>query len=444
MRLEIIQSMGKEVLRQKKEVIEFTADDGVENEVINLYPDVTFQEFEGFGGAITDASGFVFSQMSREQQDKMLSFYFKEEQMNYQNIRIPIDSGGFSTHSYSAVEEPEDETLESFSFADTKKYILPLLEAASKTAGRPLKLMLSPWSPPAFMKTNGSRRKGGSLKKEYYGRWAAYICRYIQEFQKRGYQVERISIQNEPKAVQEWESCVYSAQQEKTFLKEYLYPALKEKGLSSVEVFVWDHNKERVYERFCKLMDKDTAPMIAGAAFHWYSGDHFETLELIRRAFPEKKLILSESSLEYAGVSPSRERDYALCLAHDLIGNLNHGLQGFYDGNILLNIHGGPNSARHYCDAAFLYNEESKELLQRRSAFFFWHFAHFIQPKAVRIAHSKYTDKLEVTAWKNPAGEIAVILLNKTGKRVPFVLRINGKVLSCYLHPFAIASGVIL
>lgn len=93
-----------------------------------------------------------------------------------------------------------------------------MLSDAQKAAGRPLSIMLLPWSPPAFMKTNESRI-GGSLKKEYYSFWAAYICRYIKEFVDRGFRVKRISLQNEPKAWQTWDSCVFTAEEEKSFLK---------------------------------------------------------------------------------------------------------------------------------------------------------------------------------------------------------------------------------
>ena len=121
--------------------------------------------------------------------------------------------------------------LKTFSFSRTEKYILPMLADAENAAGKKLKLMLSPWSPPAFMKTNGERKHGGSLKPEYREFWADYICRYILEFRKRGYEVQRISLQNEPKAVQPWDSCIYTAREEKEFLRDFMYPALQKHDL---------------------------------------------------------------------------------------------------------------------------------------------------------------------------------------------------------------------
>ena len=273
MRLYMTESQEKLYPEKKEEMFSFIPDDGTENEVVNLYPSVTYQTMEGFGGAVTDAAGYVFSRMDEDQQEKMLSMYFGPDGMHYNRVRLHMDSCDFATRLYSAVEDEEDGDLASFDFSYTEKYMIPLLEAAQKKAGRKLKVMLSAWSPPAFMKTNGSRLGGGSLKKEYYGRWARYLCRYIEEFEKRGYEVERMSLQNEPAAVQTWDSCVYTVEEEKAFLRDHLYPEMKKRGLAHVEIFGWDHNKERLFERACGLIDEETDPMICGLAFHWYSGD---------------------------------------------------------------------------------------------------------------------------------------------------------------------------
>ena len=229
MKFTFVESVGKQKLLRNEKTVDFIDDTGVEDQVINIYPQIKYQTFEGFGGAITDAAGYVFQQMNDVQQKELLTKYFDPDHMNYVRVRIHMDSCDFSTHLYSAIKDPQDRDLESFDFTDTEKYILPLLEAAQKTAQRPLKIMLSPWSPPAFMKTNGARKNGGSLKREFYPLWANCICRYIAEFEKRGYEVEQISVQNEPKAVQTWDSCVYSSAQEKEFLSEYLYPAMEDR-----------------------------------------------------------------------------------------------------------------------------------------------------------------------------------------------------------------------
>ena len=433
----------KENGQLENKILLFKRDDGEENQVLNIYEDVSYQMLESFGGAITDAAGYVFSLMSPGQQDKMLEKYFAEDEMRYERVRIHMDSCDFSTRMYEADPHESDAELENFSFADTERYILPLLEAAERKAGKKLKIMLSAWSPPAYMKTNGERKKGGSLKPEYRERWAEYLCRYIGEFKKRGFCVERMSVQNEPKAVQEWDSCVYTPQEEKVFLRDYLAPALKRHGYDDIELFIWDHNKERLYDRAAEILDDTTEDLVAGLAFHWYSGDHFEALDLVRQKYPDKKLILSESCLEFGKYDRSLETENAIRLSHDMTGNLNHGMCAFYDWNILLDGEGGPNHQNNYCDSPFLYHEEERRLEERRICRYYWHFAHFIREGAERIAHTKYTEKLDVTAWKNPSGEIIGIFMNKSDERLPAVIRMEGRMCRIFLEPRAIASCII-
>ncbi len=430
--------------RQEQKVLAFCADkEGVENEVINLYPDAAFQTIEGFGGAITDAAGYVYSLMGPEEKKKLMETYFSPEEMKYRLVRIHMDSCDFSTEMYEAMSDETDREMKSFSFARTEKYIIPMLEDAQWAAGRPLELMLSPWSPPAFMKTNGERKNGGSLKEEYRGFWADYICRYIEEFRKRGYLVRWISLQNEAKAVQTWDSCVYTPAQEKEFLRDYMAPALKKHGLDDVEVFIWDHNKERVYDRACRIIDSITKDMAAGIAFHWYSGDHFEALDLVRRKFPDLKLIVSESCIEYTKYGAGDHWKNASRLSHEIIGDINGGMCAFYDWNILLDETGGPNHVGNLCHAPFLYDTKKRRLMPQLIGEHFRHFTHFIDRGAVRIGFSRYTDRLDVTALKNPDGKIVFVILNRTEEEIPAVIRLEDEIAQISVRGESIVTGVV-
>lgn len=428
----------------KQESCEFMPDvEGVENQVVNLYPEITFQTMEGFGGAITDATGYVYSLMDEEQKRRLMQSYFSPMQMKYGIVRIHMDSCDFSTGMYEAMSDPEDRELKSFSFERTEKYILPMLRDAEQAAGKKLKLMLSPWSPPAFMKTNGQRKYGGKLKPEYRGFWADYICRYIQEFQNRGFTVQRISVQNEPKAVQTWDSCIYTAEEEKEFLRDFLHPALQKHGLDHLEIFIWDHNKERIYERVRDIMDDTTKDMVSGVAFHWYSGDHFEALELVRQQYPQLKLAVSESCIEYTKFCAADEVANAGRLSHEIIGDLNGGMSAFYDWNLLLDESGGPNHVDNLCHAPFLYDRQKKELLSQLIQKHFYHFAHYIVPGAKRIGFSKYTDKLDVTAFQNPDDRLIVVLLNRMQEDVPVILRLNDKTVELRVGAQSISTGIV-
>jgi len=429
--------------KETEQYFDFAVDDNVENDVVNIYPEMEYQIFEGFGGAITDSAGYVYSQMSEKQKARMISTYFDHDEMDYQIVRIPMDSCDFSTEYYEAMSNPSDRTLSSFDMTGTEKYIIPLLEDICKITGKKIKIMLTPWSPPAFMKTNGKRNHGGKLKETYKAFWADYICKYIENFRMRGYKVTRMSLQNEPNAVQAWDSCTFAPKEEKDFLRNYMYPALQAHGLDDMEVFIWDHNKERAFERACAIIDEDTNHMIQGIAFHWYSGDHFDALNLIHEKFPDKKLILSEACVEYNKFSKENGLANAQKYAHEIIGNLNGGMTGFYDWNILLNELGGPNTVFNYCEAPFLFDTKEHELTECHTLTYLRHFSHFIAPGAVRIASTKYTDKLEVVAMKNPNGMIIVIILNSTKELLTAAIRMDGKYTKILIQPESIVTAQI-
>lgn len=427
----------------RKQTKELRQDPGIENQVITLYPDVTYGELEGFGGAVTDSAAFVYSLMNETQRQELLTTYFTPERMNYGMLRVPMDSCDFSLDTYEAMTDPSDKLLSSFSMTRTEKYIFPMLNDIRQVSKRPLELMLSPWSPPAFMKTNGQRTQGGGLKPEYRTMWAEYLCRYIAEFRRRGYIVRRISLQNEPHAVQTWDSCLFTPQEQRDFLVDFMAPAMKRNGIADVEVFLWDHNKERVYEWMRDALDSQSTKLVAGAAFHWYSGDHFEALDLVRQCFPDKKLITSESCIEFYKFSQKEAIRGAMRLSHEILGDLNHGVCAFYDWNLVLDENGGPNHAGNFCLAPFLYDTGKKELVPQLIQRHIEHFSHYLVPGSTRIAHSRFSDDIEVTAWQRPDQKLVAIVLNTSHRAIPIFLRLEGNMAECKLPPQSITTAIL-
>ncbi len=415
---------------------------GVENNVVNLYPEMEYQTILGFGGAVTEAAGYAYSKLTKENQEKALELYFGLVGNRYHLMRTHIDSCDFSLSTYAAMNDPEDTHMQSFTLVREEQYILPLLRAATKKAGKAFDLMLSPWSPPAFMKTNGSRTHGGKLKEEYRKVWAEYICRYIKEYEQKGFLVNRLTIQNEPAAVQTWDSCIYTAEEEKIFVRDYLYPTLAEQGLSHVKLNIWDHNKERMYERAKAILDEDTSPMVDGVAFHWYSGDHFESIAITHEAYPDKELIFTEGCVEYSRFTADQLKN-AQMYAHDIMGNLNSGMTGFIDWNIFLDEKGGPNHVGNYCDAPIMVDTRTGELMVKLSFDYIGHFSKYIAPGARRIGLSKYTSELEVTAFKNPDGTLVLVALNATVKPLPVILRLNGKLIEFEVAESSMATALL-
>lgn len=425
-----------------EEVIPFVDDGGREEQLINLYPQVTYQTMEGFGGAITDSAAYIYSLMDPRQKQQMLTEYFGKDNMKYRFVRIPIDSCDFSLAHYEAAGDEADAEFEKFSFERVEKYILPMLMDAEEVYSGKLEIMLSPWSPPAYMKTNGERNHGGKLKACYWKRWAEYICRYIEEYRSRGFRVTMLTLQNEPKAVQTWDSCIYTAQEEKVFLRDYVWPSLVAHGLDDIDVYIWDHNKERAFEWAETIIDEETDHMIAGIAFHWYSGDHFEALRMIKERFPNKKLLLSEACIEFSKYSAEDNLGNAQKYAHDIIGDLNEGMNTFLDWNLILDEKGGPNHVNNFCDAPYLFHIGEKKLMERELQSYIKHFSHFLEAGAVRIGFSRYTDKIEITAYKSEKN-IVFVLLNRTDEEIPAYIRLNNQCARLNVAAQSISGGVI-
>ena len=414
-----------------------------ELEIINLYPQVTFQEITGFGGAITEAVGVTLGKMPEDIVQNVIQAYFGPDGLGYTFIRSPLDSCDFSLSNYSAVEDVEDVEFETFSISRDEKHIIPYIQAASRAAGQPVPVMLTPWSPPAFMKTNGSKNGGGRLKKEYYAAWSAYICRYVTEYRNRGINAAMLSVQNEPNANQTWDSCLFSAQEEKVFLRDYLAPALQNEGLADVGVYIWDHNKERMFDRALAIIDAETDPLIEGIAFHWYSGDHFDALKLVNQVFPNKKLLFSEGCIEYSRFDADNQLQSAQLYAHDMIGNFNGGMSTFIDWNIILDQNGGPNHAHNYCEAPIMCHTDRGTFQRRLSFYYIEHFSRYIKPGAVRIGTTQFTSRLEITAFRNPDDSLVLVILNQEDDSIDSFVRLDHQLLSVSLPQNSISTIVI-
>lgn len=408
----------------RKEDVFFRPDDrGLEHKLINIHDNVLYQEIEGFGGAFTEAAASTFYKMSVGKRREILKAYFDVQTgLGYNLCRTHINSCDFSLGNYAYDEVEGDVELKHFSIKRDREYLLPFIKEAIKAGDGSLKLFASPWSPPAWMKTTGEMNHGGKLKEEYRRLWAQYLARYIKEYAAEGVGIWGVTVQNEPKAVQVWDSCIYSAEEERDFIRDHLGPVFVEEKLGDVHILFWDHNKERVYERARLILsDPEAAKYIWGIGFHWYSGDHFEGLTLAHEAYPGLKMLFTEGCVErgvHLGSWDTGER-----YGHDIIGNLNNWTVGWTDWNLLLDETGGPNHVGNYCDAPVIADTRTDTVTYESSYYYIGHFSRYIRPGARCLGFSRYTDRLEVTAFKNPGGEIVTVVMNRSGDTLEFNLR---------------------
>ena len=395
-------------------------------------PSKTFQTFEGIGAALTDAAAETFAKMPKQKQEAFLKAHFDPTQgLGYTLGRTNINSCDFSSSSYTYVKE-NDTLLESFDISPDHRYKIPFIQAAQKAAGGTLKLLASPWSPPAWMKTNNNMLQGGHLKPAFYPTWARYFTKFIKAYEQVGIPIWAISIQNEPMATQRWESCIYTADEERDFLKNHLGPTLHKQGLSAKKIVVWDHNRDLIYQRAQTYFDDpEASKFIWGIGFHWYedwSGGTpmFDNLRRVQEAFPNKKILFTEGCAE--SFDASRYQAWALGeeYGRSMIHDFNNGMVGFIDWNILLDETGGPNHVQNFCFAPVHYNTQSDQLIYTNAYYYIGHFSKYIQPGAQRIISSASRSQLLTTAFLNPDGTTAVVVMNQSDSETNYFLWSNG------------------
>jgi glucosylceramidase len=384
--------------------------------------DKRFQTIEGFGGAFTEAAAVTLNKLSVQNQERILEAYFGSAHGHgYSLCRTHINSCDFALGNYAYTEVEGDTALQHFSLERDRQALLPMIKRAQKTATEPLKLFASPWSPPAWMKTTGKMNRGGKLKPEYRQTWAEYYVRYIHEYAKEGVAIWGLTIQNEPEATQPWDSCTYTAEEERDFVRDHLGPALENAGLGHIKIIIWDHNRDQIVRRASvAYRDPEASKYIWGTGFHWYCDDKFENLQLHHDAWPDKMLLFTEGCQEagpHLGSWLTGER-----YARSMINDFNRWAVGWVDWNLLLDETGGPNHVNNLCSAPIIADTRADEVLFQSSYYYIGHFARFVRPGAERILCSTTRDDLEATAFVNPDGKVAVVVLNRTEQPLPFIL----------------------
>jgi len=398
------------------------------------------QTLMGFGGAFTEAAALTWQQLSPAAAAAFLRACFSPtEGHGYTLCRVPMGSSDFGLGNYAHAERDGDFALASFNIDRDRRHILPLIRAAQAVAGRPLQLLASPWSPPAWMKTTGQMNNGGHLRPECRAAWAQCFVKFIQAYATDGVPIWGVSVQNEPQAVQRWDSCIYSAEEERDFVRDHLGPALHAAGLAQVKIVVHDHNRDELLQRAATIYaDPAAAKYIWGAGFHWYVEDHFDHVQRLHDAFPGKQLLFTEGCQEggsHHGVWSLAER-----YARSIIQDLNHWTVGWIDWNLLLGAHGGPNHVGNYCSAPVLADAGGDALHYQSSYAALGHFARFMQPGAQRMLCAATREALECTAAINADGSVAVVVLNRSDAALHFQLQLGAQSLALHLPAHALLT----
>ena len=379
---------------------------------ITIEPKNQRQEILGFGGSFTEASSSIYKELDKEKKEEIIESYFGKNGNKYSMARTHINSCDFSLGNYAHVEDENDLELKTFSLERNKISLIPMINDALKKRNDKIRIMASPWSPPAWMKTTGEMNFGGKLKSEYRDTWADYYCKFIENCEKENVPIWGLSIQNEPEAKQTWDSCLYTAEEERDFIKNHLGPSLEKHNLLDRKVIIWDHNRDVMVERArTVLSDPDAAKYVWGTGFHWYCGDHFDNVQKVHDEFPDKQLIFTEGCQE--GGPHIGSWDLGERYATSIINDLNRWTVAWIDWNLILNEQGGPNHVGNYCSAPIIVDTRSQDLLYQSSYYYIGHFSRFILP-GDKIINSKNTnDTIDVLSSINDQNIVNTVIQNK-------------------------------
>jgi glucosylceramidase len=403
-----------------------------------------FQTITGFGGSFTASTAYLLNRLSAKNREKILQAYFGEKGARYSLTRTHINSCDFSTHQYAYAMVSDDTKLTHFSIAEDQNTLIPMIHQAQKISKEGFKIIASPWTAPPWMKDNQSWI-GGKLLPQYRDTWALYYCKYIDAYQKEGIPIWGLTVVNEPHGNgNNWESMLFTPKEMTEFVQDYLGPKLASDGKSQVNILGYDQNRAGLKEWVDAMYENEaTSKYFSGTAIHWYEStyDYFpQALDYAHHKSPSKYLIQTEACVDSEvphwqddawywkkeatdwGWNWASAEDKHLHpkyapvnrYATDIIGCLNHWVDGWIDWNMVLDQQGGPNWFKNWCVAPVIVNPETDEVYFTPLYYVMSHFSKFIRPGAVKIGCKLEHPQLMSTAAQNPDGTIALVVFNPT------------------------------
>ena len=287
---------------------------------------------------------------------------------------------------------------------------------------------------------------GGKLIPKYRQAWANYYVKFIDAYQAHDIPVWGLTIQNEPMATQRWESCIYTAKEERDFLKYFLGPTLEKAGYSEKNIVVWDHNRDLITNRANTIFEDPEASKYAwGIGFHWYetwtgSLPNYDNLKNIKASFPSKNLLFTEGCQEGFRFERLHHWPNAERYGNSMINDFNSGTVGWTDWNVLLDQNGGPNHVQNFCFAPIHADTRLDELIYTPTYYYIGHFSKFIKPGASRVSTTASRTTIQSTSFQNTDGTMVTIVMNSLNQKVTYKLIVGQHEIKLDIEPRAIQS----
>jgi glucosylceramidase len=399
-----------------------------------------YQSIDGFGFALTGGSAQLLMRMSATKRAALLKEVFatSNDGIGVSYLRLTIGASDMNERVYSYDDLPPGETdvdLAKFSLGPDHADVIPILKEI--LAIRPdLRIMASPWSAPAWMKTNNDV-KGGELKPEYYGAFTKYFVKYIEAMRAEGVTIDAVTVENEPLNPKNTPSMVFLAKPEDTFIATALGPAFEKAGIRT-KIWLYDHNPDVLSYALSILGDPVASKYVDGSAFHFYGGDP-NALTKVHDAYPQKNLYLTEQSV-------TEGRDGPLGIAEPvrgvMIGATRNWCRIVLLWNLAADMENGPhtnNGGCTFCSGAVTLVGDS---VTRNVAYYtLAHFSKFVPVGSVRVASSEL-EQLASVAFLTPQHKIVLVVSNTQNFAKPFAVKYRGKVFETTLPPESVATYI--
>ena len=400
----------------------------------NAFPTITldttrtYQTIDGFGYTLTGGSALVINRMSASSRADLLRELFATDStwLGVSYLRLSIGASDLSDRVFTYNDVPGDVGLTQFSLAPDRADLIPVLKQIL-AINPAIKIMGSPWTAPAWMKTNNSSR-GGSLQPQYYDAYARYFVKYIQQMAAEGITIDAVTLQNEPLNPFNEPSMLMSAAEQTNFIKNNIGPAFAAAGIRT-KIIAYDHNPDQPGYPLAVLGDAAARPYVEGSAFHNYGGSLVAALNQVRDAYPGKGVYFTEFWTQAPG---NMLTDFPNHMRELEIGATRNWAKNVLEWNLASDAGYGPHTAGGCSDCLGAVTVAGNSVTRNPAYYTVAHASKFVRPGSVRV-ETNAPANLPNVAFRNPAGKKVLLVLNTSSAPVQFNIEYKGKTVATAL-----------
>ncbi len=416
---------------------------GSNSTTITVNDTQTHQQMVGFGASLTDSSAWlIYNKMSQSQRNQLLARLFSpasgigldflRQPMGASDMALPAGyEGTKAPGEYTYDDVPAGQTdpkLTHFSIAHDQAYIIPLLQQALRLNSN-LKIIATPWTAPAWMKSNDSLQQG-KLNSSDFQVYAQYFVDFIKAYQAQGIPIYAVTPQNEPENDNVMPTMLMSASDETNFIANYLGPALARNGLTT-RILGYDHNWNDPGYPTTILNNATARSYTSGTAWHCYGGDA-SAMGSFHSAFPTKDIYETEcSGGSWEGSNWPNGFQNTMELGINSARNWSKTVMRW---NLALDPNGDPNletaNACTSCRGVVTINQATGNVTYNADYYALGQFSKFVLPGAYAVASNSFgAGSIEDAAFKNPDGTDVLVIYNG-GSSKTFQVRWNNQAFS--------------